>query len=650
MRPRGAEISIEESKCGTRGFPISSREAFMTRGASEKRGQAERRFQQAPDERRKRGGVGQVLFFTGRYRALTYLGCALSAIAQLLGFVPYIYIWSVARDLIAVAPNWSEAINIESYGWSALAFAAGSIIVYLVGLLCTHLAAFRAASSIRKQTFEHLTRVSLGYFDTHASGALRRVIDGCASATETLLAHSLPDVAGSSAMFAGMLALFFVFDWRLGLACLLAGLVSIALIMSMVSGQGMQYMKSYQEHLVNMGKAGTEYVRSIPVLKVFQQTVYSFRAFHKSIVDFSKIARDYAGDYCRARQVAQLTFLNGMVIFLVPAAILLAPGEGDFTAFLTNFAFYAIFSAVLPTVINRLMFVAEAVQTASTAVSQVNELLEAPVMPIAPSPRKPRDNSIEFRDVSFAYEGSDAPALDGLSISVPAGTTLALVGPSGGGKTTAASLIPRFWDVDAGAVLVGGVDVREIDPHELMGQVAFVFQNSKLFHASLYDNVAAARPQATRAEVIAALQDAQCASIVEKLEHGVDTLIGPGGTYLSGGEVQRVALARALLKDAPIVVLDEATAFADPENEKLIQLAFSKLAQGRTVVLVAHRLSTVVGADQIAVLERGRVVERGVHDELVAQKGLYARMWANYQHGLSWKIENMGATAAESEA
>ncbi len=594
---------------------------------------------------KKKKGIAALLEFGGNRRWLTYLGMVLSAVSQLLAFGPYICIWLVAADLIAVAPNWQAAEGIVAYGWWAVIFAFASIAVYFLALMCTHLAAFRTASNMRKLTTEHLLRLPLGYFDTHATGELRRAVDGCASSTETLLAHMLPDVAGSLAMVAGMLVLLFVFDWRLGLSCLVAVAISIAALMKMMSGKGMEFMKQYMGALTRMNKAGTEYVRGIPVVKVFQQTIYSFKAFHGAISDYARMAQDYAGTFCRAPQVANLTALNGLVLFLLPVAILLAAGEADFAHFVTNFAFYAIFSAVVPTAMAKLMFVSEASQMSADSLTRINGILEAKPLPVPGKPRHPQGSDVMFENVSFTYEGAEEPALRQVSLSVPAGSTVALVGPSGGGKSTCASLVPRFWDVDSGTVRVGGVDVRQMDPHELMDQVAFVFQTNRLFSKTLAENVRASRPEASDEEVLAALSAAQCDDIVAKLPQGIDTPLGAGGAYLSGGEVQRVALARAILKDAPIVVLDEATAFADPENEALIQRAFKALAKDRTVIMIAHRLSAVVSAENIVVMSQGSVAEQGTHAQLLQLGGLYARMWADYEKAASWKI-----TAAQPAA
>lgn len=602
----------------------------------------------------KKLGLGYLLQFAGSRKPLLYLGCVLSAVSMLLGFGPYICIWLVARNLIAAAPDWSAAANLTTFGWLAFWFSVASILVYFFALLCTHACAFRTASNLRKASLAHLMEVQLGYFDTHASGALRRVIDGCAGATEGLIAHKTPDTVGSVAMALGMVALLFVFDWRMGLACLLAAVLSIVCMFSMMGGKNAHFMQRYQQALVDMAKTGTEYVRGIPVVKVFQQTVHSFKAFHDAINEYSEMAENYAVKACAKPQVTSLTVISGVAIFLVPVVILLAPGaqaagQASFVDFIANFAFYAIFSAVIATACTRLMFVAEEIEVSADAAKRLHGLLSSPVLPEPKHAVRPDGFDIAFDDVTYRYEGTDRDALSHVSFTVPQGSTVALVGPSGGGKTTAASLVPRFWDVTVGAVRIGGVDVRDMATASLMDDVAFVFQDNRLFKASVYDNVAAGRPGATREEVMAALAAAQCDDILEKLPEGVDTIVGAEGVHLSGGEQQRIALARAICKQAPIVVLDEATAFADPENEALIQKGFSELAQGRTVLMIAHRLSTVVNADKIVVIEDGRVVEQGTHQELIAAEGLYRRMWDQYQRAALWRIESDRARQATEE-
>lgn len=593
---------------------------------------------------KKQNEIAILLGYAGKYKTLTFLGLALSAVAMVMGMIPYICIWLVARDLIRVAPNWNEATEIAKYGRIAFGFAFGGIIVYFCALMCTHLAAFRTASNIRKQGVAHVMKTPLGFFDNNASGLLRNRLVGGAAETETLLAHNLADIVGTAAMFIAMIVLMFVFDWRMGCACLLAAVISMLSMFAMMGGKNKKLMMEYQMAQDVMSKAGTEYVRGIPVVKVFQQTVYSFRAFKAAIEDYSSKAENYTGRVCRVPQSINLTATEGVFIFLIPAALIIAPSalkSGNFSEFVTDFAFYAVFSAIISTALARIMFAASGLMLAQTALARIDTVMKAPTLEITKNPQVPKDNGVEFRDVTFTYDGADIPALEHVSFKVLPGQTVALVGPSGGGKTTAASLIPRFWDVTDGAVEVGNVNVKDIDPHILMDKVAFVFQNTRLFKTSILENVRAARPDASREEVLSALHAAQCDDIIEKLPQGIDTLIGSEGTYLSGGEQQRISLARAILKDAPIIVLDEATAFADPENEALIQKAFKELTKGRTVIMIAHRLSTVTGADKILVLDSGKVVQEGTHDELVNTDGLYSRMWTDYNKAAEWKISSV---------
>ena len=594
-------------------------------------------------KQKKQNALSVLLGYAGSHRRLTLLGLGLSAVSMVCSMIPYLCIWLAARDLIAVAPDWTQAQSVTDYGWIAFAFAVVGILIYFLGLMCTHLAAFRTAANIRKQGMAHVMQAPLGYFDANASGLIRSKLDAAAADTETLLAHNLADIVGTITLFLAMLVLMFVFDWRMGAACLLAAVISILAMCSMMGGKNAALMAEYQAAQDRMTKSGTEYVRGIPVVKIFQQTVYSFKAFQQAIEDYSAKAEHYQGDVCRVPQSINLTFTEGAFLFLVPVVLFLAPGalaSGDYAGFVTNFAFYAVFSAIISTALAKIMFAASGMMLADTALGRIQPVMDAPTLAVPEHPQTPKDNRVVFRDVSFTYDGAQSPALSHVSFTAEPGETVALVGPSGGGKTTAASLIPRFWDADSGTVEVGGVDGRKIDPPVLMDQGALGCQNNRLFKASILENVRAARPDASREQVLAALEAAQCGDILEKLPQGLDTVIGTEGTYLSGGEAQRIALARAILKDAPIVVLDEATAFADPENEALIQKAFARLTKGRTVIMIAHRLSTVVGADKILVLEGGRVTEQGTHGELIAAGGLYTRMWADYNQAIQWKMEN----------
>lgn len=592
-------------------------------------------------EKKKQNAIIALLGYAGNYKVLTFIGLTLSAISMLCSIVPYVCIWLVAKDLITAVSDFSKVQNVETYGWIAFGFAVLGIVLYFIGLICTHLAAFRTAENIRKIGMNHIMKAPLGYFDNNASGLIRGRLDSAANDTETLLAHNLADIVGTIVLFVGMVILMFIFDWRMGAACLLSAVISIIAMFSMMGGKNAQLMAEYQAAQDRMTKAGTEYVRGIPVVKIFQQTVYSFKTFKKAIEEYSDKAEYYQAKVCRVPQSINLTFTEGAFIFLVPIAIFLIPGalhSGNFSDFITNFVFYAVFSAIISTSLAKIMFASSGIMLASTALSRIDLVMKAPTLEKCVNPKEPEDNSVVFKDVSFTYTGSSTPALSHISFRVEPGQTVALVGPSGGGKTTAASLIPRFWDVDEGVVAVGNVNVKEIDQHVLMEQVAFVFQNTKLFKTSILENVKIANPNASDDDVMQALKAARCEDIIEKLPNGVNTIIGNEGTYLSGGEQQRIALARAILKNAPIVVLDEATAFADPENEILIQKALSVLCKDRTVIMIAHRLSTVVNADRIIVLEEGHIIEEGTHKELLDKNGLYHKMWIDYNQAVKWKI------------
>ncbi len=587
----------------------------------------------------KESSLKKILGYAGSHRYLTITGCVLSGIAAVLGLVPYICVWAAARDVLAVFPKLPAAEGaggLIKWGWMAVFFAAANIVLYFAALMCTHLAAFRTARNIRKAGMAHVMELPLGFFSGNQSGRLRKLIDDNAGLTEDLLAHKLPDLTAAVLTPVAGIVMLFVFDWRMGLLCLLTMALAVVCMCMMMGGKNAGFFHRYQQEIEKMSAEAVEYVRGIPVVKVFQQTVYSFKAFYSAIQSYSRLASDYAMS-CRKGQTGFLTCINGAFALLIPAALLLA-SEGDVRRVLVNFIFYALFAPACGAMINRIMYMSEAVMEADEAMGQLDQILKEKPLPKAFGGRTPKGTQVRFQDVSFTYPGAARPALSGVSFTVRPGSTTALVGPSGGGKTTAGCLIPRFWDVTAGSVTVGGVDVREMDAEALMRQVAFVFQDTRLFKESILENIRAARPEASRQQVLEAALAAQCGDILEKLPEGLDTVIGTKGVYLSGGECQRIALARAILKDAPIIVLDEASAFADPENEYQIQKAFETLVRGKTVLMIAHRLSTVQNADEILVLADGRIEERGTHAQLLEAGGIYAGMWEDYQRSVRWKV------------
>ena len=587
-------------------------------------------------KQKKKNDIAALLDYAGSHRGLTFLGLGLSAASMVCSMIPYLCIWLAARDLIEVAPNWTQAQSVARYGWLAFGAAFGGIVLYFGGLMCTHLAAFRTAANIRKQGVAHVMNAPLGWFDANASGLIRGRLDAAAADTETLLAHNLADIVGTITLFIAMLVLMFVFDWRMGLLCLLTMVLALGCMTAMMGGRNAGFFHRYQREIEKMSGEAVEYVRGIPVVKVFQQTVYSFKAFYNAIQSYSDLASQYAMS-CRAGQTGFLTCINGAFALLIPAALLLSSG-GNGLEVLADFIFYALFAPACGGMINRIMYASESVMEADEAMMKMDEILQNRPLPRAAIPQKPKGHDITFTDVTFRYPGAARPALDHVSFTVPEGSVAGLVGPSGGGKSTAAALIPRFWDVESGSVRIGGVDVRDMDPHVLMEQVAFVFQDTRLFKVSVLENIRMARPSATLEEIRSAAHAAQCDDILEKLPQGLDTVVGARGVYLSGGEQQRIALARAILKDAPIVVLDEATAFADPENERQIQKAFETLTRNKTVLMIAHRLSTVQSADNIIVLSEGRIAEQGSHSALLEKDGVYAAMWADYQRSAQWKV------------
>lgn len=582
----------------------------------------------------------RLLNYSGNYKYLTIIGMFLSALSAICLLVPFIYIWDVVNALLAVAPDFTKAQNLDVYAINAFTFAILGIILNFFGLMGTHLSAFKNEKNMKDAAINHLLKLPLGYFSNHTSGGLRKIIDYSTAKTEVFLAHQLFDLTGAIVTPIVFLILLFSFDWLLGLICLIPIILCFVFMYPMFSKESRNSMEKYEKYLEEMNGEAVEYVRGIPVTKAFQQSIYSFKNFINAIKNYGK----FSAEYSMSTHIPMTAFtvsINGFFALLIPAGILLAGSVVD-VKFFANFMFYIIFTPICAVMMMKIMTVSQDWMLASCALDSIEAILnECPLVdPI--NPQKPKNHSIEFEGVYFDYENVDGDEhiLNDVNLKINENETVALVGPSGGGKTTIASLIPRFWDVNKGSIKVGDVDVRDISTKELMKNISFVFQNTTLFKDSIYNNVAIGRKGASREDVKKALSLTQCDDIIDELPDGIDTVIGSEGTYLSGGQQQRIALARAVLKDAPIIILDEATALADPENEYLIQKAISEITKDKTVIMIAHRLSSVKSVDKIYVVENGRIVEEGNHHTLVDSEGIYSRMWVEFNQSIQWKVKS----------
>ena len=588
---------------------------------------------------KKQSDLSRLMGYAGNRRYFTYASWVLSGASALVALVPFVYIWKILRDVLNAAPDYAQAVNIPHYGWMAVLFAVLAYLIYIAALMCSHLSAFRVATNLRLEVSEHLATLPLGFTETFGSGKLRKIIHESTGAAETFLAHQLPDKYNAMATPIGLLVLLLVFDWRLGLL----SLVPVALgfvIMSAMTGRRMaDKMRQYGNALESMSNEAVEYVRGIPVVKTFGQSVFSFKKFKATIDEYEKWVIAYTKEL-RMPMMLYTAAINGVFAFLIVGGLLFTR-NGVTSEFLLNLLFYIIITPVISLTLTRIMYMSENELVVADALARVDSVLDAEPVPENDHPRHPKDASVSLKDVHFSYDGK-TDVIKGVSLKIQPGQMVAFVGPSGGGKSTLANLICRFFDVQSGSVRVGGADVRDIPKEELMDTISFVFQNSRLLKGSILDNVRLGRPQATEAEVLAVLKAAQCMDIVEKFPAGIHTVIGTKGVYLSGGEQQRIAIARAMLKNAPVLILDEATAFADPDNEAKVQAAFAQLAKGKTVLMIAHRLSTVANADCIYVVQDGQIAESGTKDELCAQNGLFARMWQEYQLSVQWKVAKEG--------
>ena len=577
--------------------------------------------------------------YAGGHRIFTYVSWALSALSALAALLPLLYIWMIIRDVLNAAPNYAQAVNIPHYGWMAVLFAVLSYLIYVCSLLCSHLSAFRVATNLRLTVSEHLEKLPLGFTERYGSGKLRKVIQESTGAAETYLAHQLPDQYNAMATPVGLLVLLFVFDWRLGLLSLAPVLLAF-LIMSAMTGKRMaEKMRQYGNALSAMSNEAVEYVRGIPVVKTFGQSVFSFKKFKVTIDEYEKWVVSYTKDL-RLPMMFYTAAINGVFAFLIAGGLLLTRG-GATKEFLLNLLFYIIITPVISLTLTKIMYMSESKLIVADALERIDSVLDAAPVSESDRPQHPADGSVTLKDVHFSYDGK-TDVIRGVSMHIQPGQTVALVGPSGGGKSTLAGLICRFFDVQRGSICIGGADVRDIPKAELMDTVSFVFQNSRLLKGSILENVKLGKPDATEDEALSALRAAQCMDIIEKFPNGIHTVIGTKGVYLSGGEQQRIAIARAMLKNAPVLILDEATAFADPDNEARVQAAFAELAKGKTVIMIAHRLSTVANADCICVVQDGKICESGTRDDLRAKNGLFAKMWRDYQSSVEWKVAKEG--------
>ena len=586
---------------------------------------------------KKQSNFSRLMGYAGAKRILTYLSWVLSVMSALLALVPFWYIWRIIHDILEVSPDFSQAGSVTRYGWSAVLFAVISIVVYIAALMCSHMSAFRVAANIRKELMRHITALPLGVTEKYGSGKLRRIVNTSSTATETYLAHRLPDKAGAIATPIGLLFLLLVFDWRLGLLSLVPVVLGFLIMMKMTGKDMEQRMEQYQNALADMSNEAVEYVRGVPVVKTFGQTIFSFKRFKDAIDNYETWVISYTKGL-RLPMMFYTTAINGVFAFLIAGGIIFTRG-GVTSELLLNLIFYIVITPVIGTTLTKIMFMSEDTMIVNDAISRIDEVLNEKPLSESGVNNIPKDNGVVLEHVSYSYDG-EKNALNDVSLTIKPGQVVALVGASGGGKTTLANIVTRFFDPQKGRILIGNIDIRDIPKETLMDKVSFVFQNSRLIKASILENVRMAKPDATREEAADALRAAQCMDIIEKLPDGIDTVIGTNGVYLSGGEQQRIAIARAILKNAPVLILDEATAFADPDNEVRVQQALSALSKGKTVIMIAHRLSSITEADCIYVLQDGKIVESGTHSGLIENNGIFTRMWKNYSEAAAWRLSS----------
>ena len=590
---------------------------------------------------KKQSTLSKLMEIAGNHKYFSYFSCVLAAVSAWVALIPFYDVWRIIKEILEVRPDFSKAVHITAYGWQAVGFALLSMVIYIAALMCSHKAAFRVQANMRMRMMEHIMKLPLGYVETEGTGKIRKIVTDSSAATETFLAHNLPDKAVSYATPVGLLVMMFVFDWRLGLISLIPAALAFLIMGSLMMGPKMaEDMKQYQNSLETMSAEAVEYVRGVPVLKTFGQTIFSFKRFKNAIDEYEKWTLDYTKAMCPPMTLFT-ALANGIFAALIVAAYLLG-GNTVTDTFVLNLIFYILITSILTTTLMKIAYAGESQMIVEDALNRMNEILDTKELTDVNEGEQPKDASVKLENVTFSYEESKGNAVDGVSLDIRAGEHIAFVGPSGGGKTTLASLIARFWDVKSGSITIGGVDVRKMKTSVLMDEVSYVFQDSKLLKTSILENVRMGRTDATDEEVLEALKNAQCSDIIEKFPQGVNTVIGAKGTYVSGGEMQRLSIARAFLKNAPILILDEATAFADPDNERKVQLAFENLSKDKTVIMIAHRLSTITNVDHIYVLKDGRIAESGTHETLLDENGIYTHMWKEYNQSVNWQVGKAG--------
>lgn len=581
----------------------------------------------------------RLMHYAGRHKVLTYLSLILSAISGVLAIMPFVYIYFIIRDVVQVAPDFSKATNLVLYGWMAVIFAILAILIYIGALMCSHIAAFRIAGNMRIEAIGHLTKIPVGEIEEAGSGKLRKIILDSSSATETYLAHQLPDMAQAILMPLAIIVILFIFDYRLGLVSLIPIILGFLCMFKMVGPKMKNDMAQYQNAMESMNNEGVEYVRGIPIVKTFNQSIYTFKRFKGAIDNYSNFCISYT-KRCRGPMIAFEICVNSVFAFLIALALILSGVKATDQTFILNLIFYIVFTPIISTTLLRVMYMSENTMIVEDALNRVDSVLSIEPLKETSDPLKPNRDEVKFDSVFFKYKNKEKYALNDISFTAKENSITALVGPSGGGKSTIASLLNRFYDVEKGSISIGGVDIRNIKKEDLMNEISYVFQDSKLLKNTILENVRMGKKDATLEEVNEALKLAQCNDIINKLPEGLNTIIGAKGTYLSGGEMQRISLARAILKNSKIIILDEATAFSDPENEYLIQKAFQNLSKNKTVIMIAHRLSTIKNADKILVVNDGKIVEEGTHDSLLEEKGIYTKMWNDYQKSIKWRVKN----------